>query len=102
MGNNLRIDSIGIHDGGKYSCEAEVEATEPLAVVHIVEILGEVEIELRMSSLKVEICLGLTTRWYWLQCRILNIDLDFKGSYKIINPVNPINKSNYLPINYIR
>ena len=41
MGNNLRIDSIGIHDGGKYSCEAEVEATEPLAVVHIVEILGE-------------------------------------------------------------
>ena len=45
IGNNLRIDSIGIHDGGKYSCEAEVEATEPLAVVHIVEILGEVEIE---------------------------------------------------------
>ncbi len=31
----------GVHDGGRYSCEIETDSAEPLAVVHIVEILGK-------------------------------------------------------------
>jgi hypothetical protein len=32
---------INIHDGAEYSCEIETDASEPLTVVHTVEILGE-------------------------------------------------------------
>ena len=40
VGDNLEISGIGVHDGGRYSCEVETDSAEPLAVVHIVEILG--------------------------------------------------------------
>ena len=38
--NSVRYLAIGVHDGGRYSCEVETDAAEPLARVHIVEILG--------------------------------------------------------------
>ena len=58
VNTDLEIRSIGVHDGGEcwdvvrnichicsspglYRCEVEVDANQPLAVVHTVEILGQ-------------------------------------------------------------
>ena len=38
---DLQISKLGVHDGGLYRCEIEQDVNQPLAVVHIVEILGE-------------------------------------------------------------
>jgi hypothetical protein len=38
----------GVHDGGRYSCEIETDSAEPLAVVHIVEILGKLNTIIRI------------------------------------------------------
>ena len=38
--NKLVIENLNIHDGGEYSCEIETDDPEPTAVVHTVEILG--------------------------------------------------------------
>jgi hypothetical protein len=41
----------GIHDGGRYSCEIETDTAEPLAVVHIVEILGKLSAQFCENSI---------------------------------------------------
>lgn len=32
---------MNIHDGGQYSCEIEADATDPITIVHTVEIMGK-------------------------------------------------------------
>ena len=41
------ILGLNIHDGGEYSCEVETDDAEPTAVVHTVEILGKILINLK-------------------------------------------------------
>ena len=47
---------LNIHDGGEYSCEVETDDAEPTAVVHTVEILGKILINLKKSFLLYNLC----------------------------------------------
>jgi hypothetical protein len=56
----------GVHDGGRYSCEIETDSAEPLAVVHIVEILGKfkytiTQIILEVAGTTYKLCVFLST-----------------------------------------
>lgn len=38
------VSAMNIHDGGEYVCEIEADADDPIAIVHTVEILGELKL----------------------------------------------------------
>jgi len=38
---DLQVRQVDLNDGGEYICEVETDASEPIAIVHTVEILGE-------------------------------------------------------------
>ena len=40
-GNDLQIRQIESEDAGEYVCEIETDDDEPIAIMHSVEILGE-------------------------------------------------------------
>ena len=40
-GNDLQINSVGIDDGGNYSCEIEADSEYPIVLTHTVEVLSK-------------------------------------------------------------
>ena len=63
-GTDLTIKEVGVHDGGLYRCEVEQDTDQPLAVVHTVEILGEISIHYKHYILSYFITLNYNTLQY--------------------------------------
>ena len=40
-GTDLQIRTVGVEDGGEYSCEIEADTEYPIAITHTVEVLSE-------------------------------------------------------------
>ena len=40
-GTDLQIRTVGVEDGGEYSCEIEADTEYPIAITHTVEVLSK-------------------------------------------------------------
>lgn len=66
VNTDLEIKNIGVHDGGLYRCEVEVDANQPLAVVHTVEILVPPSVQPEPTNGEITVRSGASVN---LECR---------------------------------
>merc|ERR550534_238963 len=64
VNTDLEIKNIGVHDGGLYRCEVEVDANQPMAVVHTVEILVPPTVQPEPSNGEITVRRSKATKVY--------------------------------------